>query len=157
VAARQRRPLRTTAELASVVEKALGRRSAKHPATRVFQALRIAVNREMEALDGFLASLPAVLAPGGRVVVISYHSLEDRRVKQAFRAGTPHCICPLQAPLCTCSEPGWLKVLTPRAVEPGEAEVERNPRARSAHLRAAERLRDDASIEPVREDAHDQR
>ncbi|MBI5018011.1 MAG: 16S rRNA (cytosine(1402)-N(4))-methyltransferase RsmH [Deltaproteobacteria bacterium] len=144
VAARERRPLRTTGDLARTVEKALGRRGGKHPATRVFQALRIAVNREMEALDGLLVSLPGLLSPGGRVVVISYHSLEDRRVKQAFRSAEPHCVCPPRIPLCTCGEPGWLRVLTPRAVKPGMEELERNPRARSAHLRAAERLPDGA-------------
>lgn len=137
---RGRRPLVTTLDLARVVEKALGRTSGKHPGTRVFQALRIAVNRELEALDRLLASLPEVLAPGGRVVVIAYHSLEDRRVKQALRAGAPRCICPPLAPRCTCGKPGWLRVLTAKAVKPRRDEVEGNPRARSARLRAAERL-----------------
>lgn len=153
---RARRPLATTQDLARVVERALGRRDGKHPGTRVFQALRIAVNRELDALDRLLATLPDVLAPGGRVVVIAYHSLEDRRVKQAFRAGARHCVCPPRAPRCTCGEPGWLRVLTTKAVKPRREEVEANSRARSARLRAAERLADgDSLVEHVREDDHD--
>jgi len=140
VTARRRKPFSTTGELAEAVERALGRRGPKHPATRVFQALRIAVNRELEALDRFLAALPQVLAPGGRVVVISYHSLEDRRVKQALRNAEPRCRCPAEALRCTCGRPGWLRVLTRRVVRPGDDEKARNPRARSARLRAAERL-----------------
>ncbi len=139
-AARSRKPFATTGELAEVVERALGRRGPKHPATRVFQALRIAVNRELEALDRFLAALPEVMAPGGRVVVISYHSLEDRRVKQALRNAEPRCRCPAEALRCTCGRPGWLRVLTRRVVRPSDDEKARNPRARSARLRAAERL-----------------
>ncbi|GAB4262040.1 MAG: 16S rRNA (cytosine(1402)-N(4))-methyltransferase RsmH [Deferrisomatales bacterium] len=138
--ARRRRPLRTTGELARVLEEALGRRGPKHPATRVFQALRIAVNRELDALDDALAAIPALLAPGGRVVVISYHSLEDRRVKRAFRQWEPRCRCPPLAPQCTCGRPGQCRVLTRKAVKPTRDEVERNPRARSARLRAAEKL-----------------
>jgi 16S rRNA (cytosine1402-N4)-methyltransferase len=146
VQARGRRLLQTTAELAQVVEKALGRRGPRHPATRIFQALRIAVNKELDSLDAFLAALPEVLAPGGRVVVISYHSLEDRRVKRAFRLLEPHCRCPPLAPRCTCGSPGLLRVLTRKAVQSSRPEVEANPRARSARLRAAERLPD-----PMRE------
>ncbi|GAB6063445.1 16S rRNA (cytosine(1402)-N(4))-methyltransferase RsmH [Deferrisoma palaeochoriense] len=140
VTARRKAPLRTTADLARTIEEALGRRGPKHPATRIFQALRIAVNRELEALDRFLEALPGVLAPGGRVVVISYHSLEDRRVKRALRAGEPQCRCPPEALRCTCGRPGWLRVLTRKVVRPSAEEVARNPRARSARLRAAERL-----------------
>ena len=140
--ARRRRPLATTGDLARTVERALGRQGGRHPATRVFQALRIAVNRELEALEGFLGSLATVLAPGGRVVVIAYHSLEDRRVKKAF-----------QAPEDVCGGP--LRVLTRKVVKPGRDEVERNPRARSARLRAAERPAVDDPQTPVREDDHD--
>ncbi len=139
---RRRKPLETTGELARVVEKALGRRGAKHPATRTFQALRIAVNGELDALERFLDALDRVLAPGGRVVVISYHSLEDRLVKRALRDAEPRCRCPARALRCTCGTPGWLRPLERRAVRPGPDEVERNPRARSARLRAAERLPD---------------
>ena len=138
--ARDERPLRTTAELAAVVERALGRRGAKHPATRTFQALRIAVNGELEVLERLLAALPEVLKPGGRAVLIAYHSLEDRRIKQTFRSWEPHCRCPPRYPVCTCGTPGFARVLTRRAVKPGAAEVEANPRARSARLRAVELL-----------------
>jgi 16S rRNA (cytosine1402-N4)-methyltransferase len=134
--ARRRRPLETTAELARVVEEALGRRSSKHPATRVFQALRIAVNGELEALDAFLGSMGEVLSPGGRVVVISYHSLEDRRVKQAFRSAEAHLLA---------GEPGF-RLLTRKAVKPERAEIVANPRARSAKLRAAERELPERSV-----------
>ncbi len=140
VRARKRRPIRTTGELARVVEEALGRRGGHHPATRTFQALRIAVNRELEELEALLAALPHLLAPGGRVVVIAYHSLEDRRVKRAFRDAEPRCRCPPEALRCVCGRPGWLRVLTRKALRPSREEVEANPRARSARLRAAERL-----------------
>lgn len=140
VRARERRPLETTGELARAVEEALGRRGGKHPATRVFQALRIAVNGELQALERFLEALPGLLAPGGRVAVIAYHSLEDRRVKHALRGYAPQCRCPAEAPRCTCGTPGLLRPLGRKAVKPGRAEIEANPRARSARLRAAERL-----------------
>ena len=138
VEAREQAPLRTTAELAAVVERALGRRSGKHPATRTFQALRIAVNGELHALEQLLGVLPALLAPGGRAVLIAYHSLEDRRVKRTFRSWEPHCRCPPRAPQCTCGCPGFARVLTRRAIKPGAVEVAANPRARSARLRAVE-------------------
>jgi len=140
VAASARFPIRRTGELARIVEEALGRRGHKHPATRIFQALRIAVNRELESLDLLLRAVPALLAPGGRIVVISYHSLEDRRVKRAFRDWEPHCRCSPHSPRCTCGRPGWARVLTRKAVKPGREEIGANPRARSARLRAAERL-----------------
>lgn len=140
VRARGRGPLKTTGELARAVEEALGRRGGKHPATRIFQALRIAVNAELQALDRFLEALPDLLAPGGRVVVIAYHSLEDRRVKQALRGYAPQCRCPAAAPRCTCGTPGLLRPLGRKAVKPGREEIQANPRARSARLRAAERL-----------------
>jgi 16S rRNA (cytosine1402-N4)-methyltransferase len=143
LAARELRPLRTTGELAAVVEKALGRRGAKHPATRTFQALRIAVNRELEMLERLLSALPGVLKPGGRAVLIAYHSLEDRRIKQTFRSWEPHCRCLPRDPVCTCGTPGFARVLTRRAVKPGAVEEEANPRARSARLRAVELLVED--------------
>lgn len=138
VAAREKEPISTTGRLASLVEKALGRSSEKHPATRVFQALRIEVNRELEGLEKFLSDFPSVLKTGGRVAVIAYHSLEDRMVKTAFRGLEPHCVCPPRSPVCSCGEPGILRVLTKKAVKPSEAEIKINTRARSARLRVAE-------------------
>jgi len=140
VAARARSPIRRTAELARIVEEALGRRGHRHPATRVFQALRIAVNRELESLARLLEAAPMLLAPAGRIVVISYHSLEDRKVKHAFRDWEPHCRCSPHSPRCTCGRPGCARILTRKAVKPGREEIDANPRARSARLRAAERL-----------------
>jgi 16S rRNA (cytosine1402-N4)-methyltransferase len=128
VEARRKRAFEATGDLARLVERVLGRRGPKHPATRIFQALRIAVNRELEALEAVLSALPDLLAPGGRAVVISYHSLEDRMVKMAFRSEGTRCGQPT------------LSVLTRKVVKPGRAEVAGNPRSRSARLRAAERL-----------------
>lgn len=140
-AARAESPITTTGELASIIEKALGRRSEKHPATKIFQGLRIAVNRELEGLASFLESVPSLLLPGGRVAIISYHSLEDRMVKQTLREFEPHCICPERSPVCTCEEPGVLKVLTRKAIKPSGEEIRTNSRARSARLRVAEKIR----------------
>lgn len=148
VEARRRGPLRTTGDLARTVERALGRRGPKHPGTRVFQALRIAVNGELDSLDRLLRDLPDVLAAGGRAVVISYHSLEDRRVKQAF---TRHgARCPEEGHRCSCGTPGRLRALTRKAVKPTRSEVSANPRARSARLRAAELLGEPPSGSPER-------
>lgn len=143
VAERQRQPLRTTGQLAAVVQAAVPRGAwppETHVATRTFQALRIAVNAELEALDHALQAIPRCLHPGGRTVVISYHSLEDRRVKRAFREAEQGCSCPPRLPICVCGRKPLLKVLTRRPVTPGPEAVEANPRARSAKLRAAERL-----------------
>lgn len=140
VAAREVESIVTTEALAKVVERALGRHGGKHPGTKVFQALRIAVNGELEALGSFLSTLPGVLKPGGRVVVISYHSLEDRMVKTALKELTRHCVCPEHLPVCRCGLPGSLEMLTKKAVKPSAAEVVSNPRSRSARLRAARRL-----------------
>ncbi len=140
LAAERRGALVDTAALASVVARAVGRSAGHHPATRTFQALRIAVNGELEILERFLAEAYRWLRPGGRLVVLAYHSLEDRLVKQAFRLWARSCLCPRSMPVCRC---GWSKkatVLTPRPLRPTAAEVQRNPRARSARLRAVERL-----------------
>jgi len=126
VACRRREPFRDTVRLAETVARALGRRGRIHPATKVFQALRIAVNREMENLENFLSRARSLLVPGGRICVISFHSLEDRLVKQAFRAWE--------------REQGWAGVLTPKPRRPSPEEIAANPRARSARLRAAEKL-----------------
>ena len=136
VAARRAAPLRTTIELAELIERAYpGGSRRQHPARRTFQALRIEVNGELRALEKVLRAAPGVLAPGGRVVVISYHSLEDRLVKRIFSSfeGRGRPLPGLGAPRAT----GVLKPLTPNAVLPSSAETERNPRASSARLRAA--------------------
>ncbi len=135
------RPLSTTRELAQVVARVTsGGRSGIHPATRTFQALRIAVNRELEALEMVLPQAVESLAPGGRLAVISFHSLEDRCVKLFLRRESQDCICPSRQPVCTCDHRATLREVTRRPVRPQEAEVQANPRARSARLRVAERL-----------------
>lgn len=140
---RQRKPVKTTGELVEIIKDAIpasARRAGRHPARRVFQALRIEVNRELENLNRGLTSAVSWLKPGGRVVVISYHSLEDRLVKSIFKDFESTCICPPTAPACVCGRKPVLKILTRRAVSPSPAEIEENPRARSARLRAAEKL-----------------
>ncbi len=135
------RPLSGTADLARVVSGVLGRgRPGHHPATRTFQALRIAVNDELGALERFLADGWRVLRPGGRLAVLAYHSLEDRRVKEAFRRWAASCLCPPNLPVCRCGWTAKVRILTPRPERPGPAELAANPRARSARLRIVERL-----------------
>jgi 16S rRNA (cytosine1402-N4)-methyltransferase len=137
----RRRPLATTADLARVVTDVLGRgRPGLHPATRTFQAIRIAVNDELAGLESFLADGWAVLRPGGRLAVLAYHSLEDRRVKEAFRRWAADCLCPPRTPRCVCGWSAKVRVLTRRPLRPAPEEVARNPRARSARLRVVERL-----------------
>ena len=142
---RRTAPVSTAEDLAALVERVVpvnprrpGRRT--HPATRVFQALRIAVNEELEALQEGLAAAVDLLLPGGRLVVLSYHSLEDRIVKRFFAAERRGCICPPELPVCVCGRNPRLRLLTSKPVMPTASEVEANPRARSARLRAAERL-----------------
>jgi 16S rRNA (cytosine1402-N4)-methyltransferase len=133
-----------TARLAAIVASAIPRKAWPrriHPATRTFQALRIAVNDELGALAAWLAGLPRILDAGGRAAAISFHSLEDRMVKQAFRALTTACTCPPDLPVCACGATAGFSAVTRRAVKPSEAEVARNPRARSARLRAVEKIR----------------
>ncbi|MBN1179049.1 MAG: 16S rRNA (cytosine(1402)-N(4))-methyltransferase RsmH [Anaerolineae bacterium] len=134
------RPVETTAELAQVVAAAVRGRERIHPATRTFQALRIAVNDELDAIEAVLPQALDVLASGGRLVVISFHSLEDRIVKQFMRRESRDCVCPPEAPVCTCGHRARVRVLTPKPVRATEEELHANPRARSAKLRAAERL-----------------
>jgi 16S rRNA (cytosine1402-N4)-methyltransferase len=136
-------PIRQTADLAAIVAGALPRARGPariHPATRTFQALRIAVNDELASLRQALADGMGRLQDGGRFCVISFHSLEDRIVKNAFHAEEKGCICPSDLPLCACGRKPTMKVLTRKPVVPGEAEVHDNPRARSAKLRVAERI-----------------
>jgi 16S rRNA (cytosine1402-N4)-methyltransferase len=135
------RPLATTAELARVVAHVLGAPGRGiHPATRTFQAIRIAVNDELGELDRLLAEGWRLLRPGGRLAVIAYHSLEDRRVKEAFRSWAATCHCPPEVLQCRCGWRATARLATRRPVRPSAAEVARNPRARSARLRVVERL-----------------
>ena len=144
VAERRVAPIVTAEQLAALVERAAPRtppgRRRIHPATRVFQALRIAVNEELDALEAGLAAAVDLLRPGGRLVVLSYHSLEDRIVKRFFQAERRGCVCPPEVPVCICGRQPRLRLVTRRSVMPSPTEVTANPRARSARLRAAERL-----------------
>lgn len=139
---RQRQPIQSNAELAQIVERALGgRRGARiHPATRTLQAIRIAVNQELTALQSGLESAVELLRPGGRLAVISFHSLEDRIVKQYFQRESRNCICPPEVPVCQCGHTASLRVITRRPIVPGEQERQANPRSTSAKLRVAERI-----------------
>jgi 16S rRNA (cytosine1402-N4)-methyltransferase len=139
------RPLVTTLQLAQIVARSVLAGKMKpvrgmHPATRTFQALRIAVNHELDAVAEVLPQAVAVLAPGGRLAVISFHSLEDRIVKQFFRRESQDCICPPHQPICTCGHRATIKVINRRPLSAGQAEIDENPRARSARLRVAEKL-----------------
>ena len=138
---RRNEPLQTSADLVRAIETAgVGRGRRHNPATLVFQALRIAVNDELGALEEGLGLAVSALRPGGRLVAISYHSLEDRIVKHGFRRAARGCICPPRQPVCNCGLKPSLQILTRRPLRPQDAETERNPRARSARLRAAERI-----------------
>lgn len=136
------RPVRTTKELADIIERVVPRRPGQrlHPATRTFQALRIAVNDELGALERALPQALEILRPGGRLVVISFHSLEDRIVKQFFHREARDCICPPRQPICVCGHKARVRILTRKPVTPSPEEVARNPRSRSARLRAVEKL-----------------
>lgn len=140
---REETPFVNTSQLAELivsVYRSSRKRSPRHPATRVFQALRIAVNDELNVLDKALDTVIEQILPGGRIVVISYHSLEDRMVKRRFKQEANPCTCPPKQPVCTCGKQARLRIITRKAVVPSEEEIERNPRARSAKMRVAERL-----------------
>ena len=143
VAARRRRPLESTSDLRRVIEESIPRRmwpKRIHPATRTFQALRIAVNGELDSLERGLQAALRILRPGGRLGVISFHSLEDTLVKNALHVAATSCICPPQQPHCTCAHRATVSLITRRAIRPDADEIAGNPRARSARLRVAERL-----------------
>ena len=143
VRAREQKPLTTTFELVDVIRSAMpaqALREKQHPAKRSFQAIRIAVNDELEAVRTLMETAPDKLNVGGRLAVISFHSLEDRIVKLGIRAHEDGCTCPRDFPVCTCGFVQTLKSVTRRPVVPSEEELESNPRARSAKLRVAERV-----------------
>jgi 16S rRNA (cytosine1402-N4)-methyltransferase len=135
-------PVVSTLRLAAIVESSVGGRrgSRIHPATRTFQALRIAVNRELEGLGAFVVQACGLLSPGARAAFIAFHSLEDRAVKKAIAEQEPHCSCPPGLPVCLCGRKGIVERVTRKAVRPGHEEILRNPRARSARLRVVRRL-----------------
>ena len=136
------RPVATTGQLASIVGKTLGRRPGQrvNPATKTFQALRIAVNDELSNLEIGLDAAVGLLAPAGRLAVISYHSLEDRIAKSFFNREAASCVCPPELPVCACGQTPRLKIINRRVIKPSNEEVQENPRSRSAKLRAAERI-----------------
>lgn len=139
---RAEQPFTTTAELAAVVKRAMpgqGLKEAQHPAKRTFQAIRIAVNGELTALENLLAALPTALAPGGRACIITFHSLEDRLVKEAFRRWEDPCTCPREFPVCICGQKSLGKNISKKPFVADDAEMKANPRARSAKLRVFER------------------
>jgi len=137
---RKQKPITSTLQLVRVIASTLKSKQKIHPATRTFQALRIYVNRELEVLESALHQAIDVLKPKGRIAVISYHSLEDRIVKNIFRYYTKDCICPKELPICQCDFQKKLYLLTKRPIIPSGIEVQKNPRSRSAKMRVAERL-----------------
>jgi len=144
----RRRPLATTAELVDAIRAAVPaayRFGRGHPAKRTFQAIRIAVNSELDSLDRGLAAAWEMLATGGRLGAIAFHSLEDRRVKRLFADRARGCICPPELPVCVCGHEPEAELVSRRALRPSEAEIERNPRSRSARLRVARKLADAGS------------
>jgi 16S rRNA (cytosine1402-N4)-methyltransferase len=136
----QNRPFSTTRQLADLILKVLGKKERIHPATRTFQALRIAVNDELGSIESVLPTAIRLLRPGGRLAVISFHSLEDRIVKETFRRESTDCLCPPRQPVCNCGHKARIKAINRKPLEAGEAEIQENSRARSAKLRVAEKL-----------------
>lgn len=135
-------PVQTTKELSELVERSVPRKPKDkiHPATKTFQALRIAVNRELEVLEGFLKDAIDLLNPNGRLAIISFHSLEDRMVKQAFLKASGKCQCPPRIPQCLCGAKREVEILTKKPITAGDEELDLNPRSRSAKLRAVRKL-----------------
>lgn len=140
---REETPIRTTIELSEIIKGAIppaAREGGPHPAKRTFQAIRIEVNRELDAIKPLISSAISHLVPGGRLAIISFHSLEDRLVKQSFREAMKGCTCPTDFPVCICGGKPKIKDLTKKPILPTEEELTSNPRARSAKLRVAEKL-----------------
>ena len=140
---REKNPIETTKEMADIIRAAMppaALREKQHPAKRSFQAIRITVNGELDAIETMLPEAVRRLSPGGRLAVISFHSLEDRLVKSAFRSLAKGCTCPPDFPVCVCGGKPTLRILTRKPILPGEDERTGNPRARSAKLRVAEKL-----------------
>lgn len=143
VEARAEKPIETTYELVDIIKKAIpqgARKDGPHPAKRTFQAIRIAVNRELEIIAPTIEDVVGKLAPGGRLCIITFHSLEDRIVKQAFRKLENPCTCAKEFPVCVCGKVPQVKVITRKPILPSDEEVEVNPRSRSAKLRIVEKL-----------------
>jgi len=140
---RNKKPIERTFQLREIVESSVSPRSAIGALSRVFQALRIWANNELENVENFLRRIVDLVNPGGRIAVIGYHSLEDRIVKRIFKEEEKGCICPPDFPECVCGRKKRLKIITKKVIKPSAEEIEQNPRARSARLRVAERLEDE--------------
>jgi len=140
IAERTKNPIKTTGQLAGIIREEIPGQFQVKTLSRIFQAIRIHINRELDALRQGLSDAISLLAPSGRIVVIAYHSIEDRIVKQFFQNEARDCICPPEFPICQCNHHAQLKILTNRPIVPNKSEIQRNPRARSARLRAAEKL-----------------
>jgi 16S rRNA (cytosine1402-N4)-methyltransferase len=143
VSERKEKPIETTFALSDIIKGAIpaaARADGPHPAKRTFQAIRIEVNRELDAITPAIQAITKALVPGGRISIISFHSLEDRIVKLAFAAASSGCTCPRDFPVCVCGKKPLLKILTKKPILPSPTELEDNPRARSAKLRVAEKI-----------------
>jgi 16S rRNA (cytosine1402-N4)-methyltransferase len=143
VAAREKSPIKTTGELCEIIKSAMpaaAKNGGHHPAKRSFQAIRIEVNGELDAIEPAIRSATELLAPGGRIAIITFHSLEDRIVKQTFADLASGCVCPREFPVCVCGRKPQVKLVSKKPILPSETELERNPRSRSAKLRVAEKL-----------------
>lgn len=142
VKAREEKPIETTGELVDIIKKAIpaaARQNGPHPAKRTFQAIRIEVNGELSVIPPAIESATELLSKGGRIAVITFHSLEDRAVKQAFTSLARGCICPKELPVCVCGNTPKVEIITRKPILPSERELEENPRSRSAKLRIAEK------------------
>jgi len=140
---RERRPIETTFELVEIIKKAIpaaARDKGPHPAKRTFQAIRIEVNRELDIIEPTIRSLAPLMNSGGRIAIITFHSLEDRIVKQTYQSLASGCTCPSDFPICVCGKKPTFKIITKHPIVPGEKELEENPRSRSAKLRIAEKI-----------------